>query len=460
MLSIKLFLPISLFISLFILSSFDIFSQTYEVNAFKSYKFAAIEKTELVGRVISISRRKEYKQKIAGNDIRENVAILKLDNVDKLRIGEEIYFVKKDINHEKYSNGFIIGRGKVFSIFSTAFQGTLVQISGFFKNIQKDDFVVRPKNTNNHNEAFILMRKGDTAKTIGDSAKALQYYKDSIEKDKTMPEAYLKLAVLNGYFKEYNNQLTYIREAWSKMDLFEDQDIFLELPGKLLEAETRVLENVNSNDILKINCSYLHNEPQLPCKKIKYAIYLLKEIKKYKTTIPNLKHIFTHDMFIIAHNKGIPKYDFQYFYGKLLYNVYNMLKETSPEKLILWVNNKEDRKQLYEPIFMPYNILNDNKYTDPKEKWDMAYLEGAIYFLQTAHELEPTDLRAAYELIKISQQQLKSGLPNHKKKIYMNLIEHYGHKMLELKPIINQEEINYSIDWNLVKSAVNNLSQF
>ena len=431
----------------------------YDVMAFKGYKPQMTEIMEFIGNVISLSFQYDTKPKINGVDLRKHIATVRLDSIHDVQIGDLIYFVHKDMNHQKYKNGLIIGSGHIQSIFDTAFQGHLIRVVGYFKDIRPGCIAVRIKNTEAKHDAFMLLRKGDTAKSKGDSAAALAYYKKSLEYSSTMPETYLKLANISNYFKEYAGQASYIREAWKHMEQFEHEDLMVELPGKYLESEIRILENPHSTEVLKINCSYLYNERQIPCKKLKYAIFLLKEIKHYKDILPNIQHIFTPANFTMLYDREIPTYDFQYYYGKLLLNIASILAENSVESILLWLDNKQDRQYLYNTILMPYNILSSSKHIEPKDKWDLAYLEGAIYHLQIATELNANDIRAAYELVKLSKKQIESNIDQNKKQVYIDLIEHHARHILEIKPILNQEDLESPINWALIKNLLDTVNK-
>ena len=404
---------------------------------------------EIIGQVISkgLQISNEYKR-IFNYDIRKSTITARLLSHSNLRVGDTIYVVRKDPNHEKYKNGFIIAKGEIFSVFETEFQGWLLKAKGYFSHVQEGFFIAKDKIDDMRKEAYVLLKKGDRARLLKSYAEAFSYYQRSLEYDAQRPETYLKLAALNKELNLPRKTGNYVEEAWKRLNNFEDVNSFLELPGIYLKWQNKNINDHTSQKIRQVDCSHTKKDDQFACKRLKYALYILNEIRQYKKNLDIFRYTLSSSILELLETKGVPDYEFQYNFARLMLTLHDILGRYSPRKVVHWLVKKE-REILYQRIVLAYK---QGKVVEPKRAWDKAYLEAALYHLELAHELNSLDPRAAIKIVEICYNELSKNPPRLKKHNYLSIAKHYGRK---LKGLFQLKGYN----WDTVRSMLDRISQ-
>ncbi len=439
-------------ISLYILVSYHpIDADIDEVHAFRNYTDTRLERMEILGKVIStgyVQHDFQQHRKILDYYTKERMLTVLMGEYQNIRIGDFIYIIEKENDHDRYKNGIIVAKAEVYSVFKTVLQGWLFKAKGNFSQVKAGHFAARLKVNEEHLDALVLLKKGDRASYLGQFSKAIAFYEKSLEKDINKPETYFQLAHVKDKLDIPESSFIYIKKAWERMKRFQDIDLFLKLPGKYLMYYNEAINDDHSRIISIKDCSYVSQEDRTKCYLLRDALLTLKEIRKYKQQLELFRHRLTPEALTLLKTKGIPDYEFQYQFGELLLKIHKYLKDHRPVKVLYWLQ-KEERKTLYEPLYMPYQ---KEKFTKPKKKWDEAYLEAAMYHFQIAHELDPLDGRSAYSILEICYEKIQNGIPTYKKDIYRSLALHYGKKIMNLSP-------KKGYNWPRIRFLLNSISQ-
>ncbi len=449
--NLSLFPPSIRFISLIaLLFVTTIPAKVTKVHVFNHYRGSNLQHMEIIGRVISQGRimNRNYK-KILNYDTREKIITARIDRKESVRLGDKIYVIKKEPNHKQYKDGYIIAEGEVYSLFKTEFQGWLMKARGFFSHVVPGYYIAVDIDKELRNQAYVLLRKGDRSFFLKNYAEALSFYEKSLESDPSKPETYLKLASLSKQLGLNTKTSNYIREAWQRLRNFEDMNAFLELPGVYLASENENIKYHKSEKIKQGNCIHVKTEDQFACKSLKQALFVLKEIHHYKEKLLLLQHTLSPKTLRLLTQKGVPDYEFQYNFAQLLLTIRQILHDYFPRDVIFWLNKKE-RDVLYTKIPLPHRT---KKFVEPKKVWDEAYLQGVLYHLELAHELNPIDPRAAIKIIQLCYDELMKRPPRFKRETYINIAENYGQTLSNLYQI-------KGYNWASVRSILKKISQF
>ena len=417
------------------------------VHAFKNYKGGNLQVMEVIGYVVSTGFRvgNEYK-KILNYDVRENILTARLLSNPGLKIGDTIYVLRKKPDHEKYKDSFIIAKGQVFSTFKTELQGWLLKAKGNFLHVKSGFFVARAKVGNTQKQAYLAFKKGERMRLLKNYSKALVYYQKSLELDPQRPETYLRMANISQELNLSKQAAEYIEEAWSKFRRFEDINLLLELPGIYLKWQNKNIEAHTSQKIRKFDCSHI-NEDQLGCKRLKYALHVLEEIRKYLMSLDIFVDRLPKNTLSSLQTKGIPDYEFQYNFGELFLTIYEILEKHPPRRVVHWLL-KNERDSLYKSTL----LANRKNKIEPKKSWDKAYLEASLHRLESAHDLNPLDPRAAIKILELCYDELQKKPSGIKKSHYISIARHYGRK---LKSLFQLKGYN----WSAVRSMLVRISQ-
>ena len=425
-------------------------AEARDIHAFKNYKGEGVRHMEIIGRVISHSISIEQPtKKILNYDTREKMITARLSDRNRVRVGDQVYIIKKNPNHEEYKNGYIVAKGEVYSIFKTELQGWLVTLKGVFTHVVQGHYIAVEKVRQSRSEAYVLLRKGDRSFFLKDYAEALAFYQSSLAKDQKRPETYLKLANVSEKLGQTAAADRYAREAWERRNHFEDTNAFLELPGIYLASENKNIEYHISERIKQQECSHVKPGNRFSCKSLKQALFVLGEIHGYKKRLMWFEHTLSPETLELLMNKGVPSYEFQYNFAKLMLSIKTILSGHFPRDIVFWLD-KEEREILYQEIHL---LHREKKSVHPKKIWDQAYLEAGLYHLELAHELNPLDPRAAISIIGLCHDELKKRPPRLKRENYVSIAEHYGRKLANLYQL-------KGYDWASVRSMLNNISQF
>ena len=428
----------------------SVFAKEMKVHVFNHYRGGNLRHMEMIGRVISQGKitNRDYK-KILHYDAREKTVTARIYKQNSIRLGDKIYIIKKDSSYKQYKDGYIIAEGEVYSIFKTEFQGWLMKAKGFFSHVVSGYYIAVDIDKESRNQAYVLLRKGDRSFFLKNYAEALSFYQNSLESDPSKPETYLKLASLSKQLDLNTKSDNYIREAWKRLHHFEDTNAFLQLPGIYLAAENKNIQYHTSEKIKQNNCSHVKTENKFVCKSLKQALFVLQEIYRYRKRLFWFQHTLSPETLRLLTQKGVPDYEFQYNFAQLLLTIQQILHDYFPKDIIFWLDKKE-RSVLYTKISLPHR---EKKLVEPKKIWDEAYLQGVLYHLELAHELNPIDPRAAIKIVQLCYDKLLTRPPRLKRETYINIAESYGRTLSNLYQL-------KGYNWSSVRSILKKISQF
>ena len=422
-------------------------ARKYEIHAYRSYEKPRMEKMVLIGQVTARTKvTNSTRRRMLDYDTREMVITGRLYDHENLRLGDKVFLIEKDPEHKKYKNGYVVGEGIIFSIFKTEFQGWMLKANGNFSMVKKGHFIARKDNARAQHEALVLLKQGDKYRSIGDTARALENYNKSIQKDKNRPETYLQLALEQKKLGRNELSRKYLHEAFKRLNKFTDINSALLLPSLYMNAELEYIEAAR--------------DPQVTSSKdirkwqLKKYLALLKDVRHYQSSLTWFRQSFRKDILELLLAKGVPQYDFQFYKAVLFENIYAILKQpysfkvTSHKRILEWLSPAE-REILYHEIKLPGA---QQKFVHPKKAWDEAYFQAAIYHFKLAHdELNHLDTRAAYHIVQMCIQKYRSTSNRILKKDYATWIMHYGSEFLR----VPSKPREMTIVRNLVNSVKN-----
>jgi len=391
---------------------------SYPIHAFYSYQKVHMQKMELIGQVSAFSKILSSKrERLLFYDTREMVITARLYETEGIRLGDKVYVIKKDPDHRKYKNGYIIGEGLVFSIFKTEFQGWMLKASGNFSMVSKGHFIAIPKIGSSRREAWVHYKQGDKYLALGKLSKAFALYKKSLMEDPQRPETYFRLALIGKKIGLQEESYQYLSSAWKRLNKFADVNDVLKLPGIYLEWENQRIEKIS-----------------MASTKLRALLGLLTEIRKYQKQLTWFKHAIAPSILKMLESKGLPDVGFQLEMGKLYQAIHDVL-ESKPVTTVLYWLSKKERHYLYEPLHLPYR---SEPYSHPKRSWDLAFFDAALYHYQLAHELNPLDVRAAFQIIRFCFDQAKKDIPKPKRDSFRALIKHFAAEYLKIPSANNK----------------------
>jgi tetratricopeptide (TPR) repeat protein len=185
---------------------------------------------------------------IVSDKVQDNTsASVRLFNNIGVSIGDVLYIVD--------NNNLIVGKITVTSVFKTSTFGYLAVGSGKLRLVNLGNKVVQRVYNNQMNNAFVYRGKGDISQEIGETGKAISYYKNALTVDKNNPEAHLSLGYiyLNDDMLEYAN--SEFREAEKQIRrLYDNEDRYYLYKGL---SEVRFRQSYFVNTTANLRAKYI-----------------------------------------------------------------------------------------------------------------------------------------------------------------------------------------------------------
>lgn len=211
------------------------------VFAFRAHNSQEAERMIVVGEVVSIEKAELLESKPSPDlnlDTRPDNVVVKVLNPKGIRVGQTLYLVEKDPNHQKYRNGNIVGQIKVRSIFDTTFFGKQLRGEGFTRLIEdRPVTVVRKLESADTKKALNFKKKGDSYLYRGDLGRAMKEYRRSIGLDAKLPDSHYALGSV--YRKDNSMGLVSVLAeyslAWKYRDNFSGRRIKFQFYRDYLE---------------------------------------------------------------------------------------------------------------------------------------------------------------------------------------------------------------------------------
>jgi Flp pilus assembly protein TadD len=277
--------------------------------------------------------------------VQENTsASARLYNNIGVSLGDILYIV--DINN------LIVGKMTVSSIFKTDTFGYLVVGTGKLRLVNVGDRVVVRVYHNEKNNAFVYRGKGDISQELGESGKAISYYKNALNVDRNNPEAHLSLGYiyLNDDMLEYAN--SEFKEAEKQIRrLYDNEDRYYLYKG-LTEVRFR-------------QSYYIKTTANLRAKSIKEGI---EYSKKALNIYPDSKEV-------------------NYYLGIFYYRNTESLEVLAKDQLLKAVSLDENNVEAFIALAELYD-KHDNK-------------EKAITYAEQVLKIDPANDRAKYIIKKL-----------------------------------------------------------
>jgi len=153
---------------------------------------------ELKGKIILISANYKNMSDVADKIKDKTTASIRLFNKIGIEIGDVLYSID--------NNNLINGKISVTSIFYTKTLGYIMLGNGNLRLVNSGDRVVKRIIDHNTKNAFVSKGKGDYYREIGETGKAISFYKSALEVDKGNAEAHISLGYiyLNDDMFEYS----------------------------------------------------------------------------------------------------------------------------------------------------------------------------------------------------------------------------------------------------------------
>lgn len=189
----------------------------------------------IIGEVVGVEKASEIegkpKKMLIDLDTRPDTVTIKVIRNPGIKIGQTLYLVEKNADHDSFKNGNIVGQIKVVSIYKTTFFGQQLRAEGHLRliedKIMTDDnimTVAMPIESERLQEAIVTKKQGDYFATKGDFSSALTYYKKSIRLDENYPDAHYALAKLHNTDGEgYISAAFEFSLAWAHKDKFQNE---------------------------------------------------------------------------------------------------------------------------------------------------------------------------------------------------------------------------------------------
>ncbi|MBE7413221.1 MAG: tetratricopeptide repeat protein [Leptospiraceae bacterium] len=189
---------------LFLCTIFPIFSiskKDYTIYAFWDKATQVSTKMKVIGETVSIEKAAVFETKADSSlnvDTRPDVVTVNVHSNPGIRIGQTLYLIEKDSDHNAIKDGNIVGQIEVKSIFKTTFFGLQLRGEGYLRLIEgRLVFVAMPVESGNQELAILKKKEGDYFVAIGDKANAIKTYKKAISIDPIYPEAHFALGKLH-----------------------------------------------------------------------------------------------------------------------------------------------------------------------------------------------------------------------------------------------------------------------
>ncbi len=156
---------------------------------------------KVIGETASIEKAAVFDSKADSSlnvDTRPDVVTVNIYTNPGIRIGQTLYLIEKDSDHNALRDGNIVGQIEVKSIFKTAFFGLQLRGEGYLRLIEdRLVFVAMPLELENQEIAVLKKKEGDHFFATGDKASAIKAYKKAISIDSIYPEAHFALGRLH-----------------------------------------------------------------------------------------------------------------------------------------------------------------------------------------------------------------------------------------------------------------------
>lgn len=172
------------------------------VYAFRSATDLNHIKMAIIGETISIEKASVFATKPEYNmmnlDIRPDMVTIKVLYNPGIRVGQTLYLLEKNHNHDAYKDGNIVGQIKVVSVFKTSFFGERLRGEGYLRLIENKPMTAAMElHSEKLHDAIIVKKQGDYFVKKGDIGNAILSYKKSIQLDNNFPDAHYALAKLH-----------------------------------------------------------------------------------------------------------------------------------------------------------------------------------------------------------------------------------------------------------------------
>lgn len=391
--------------------SSEAFAKTIPIYAFRSYNNTQALELEIIGQVKSKSfSMQEESWRLLNFDTRPMVLTAGLIDPESIRMGDKVYIVEKDPDHQRYKNGYIVGQAEVYSVFNTEFQGWMMRASGNLAMVKTGHYVAIERYREERKDAQLIYARAEREIVRGNKAEAFALFRQSLQLDPERPETYLRLAELSDLAESTQMRLEYLQQAWQRSMRFGEAEDLLILPGLYIEARLHIMRSLDEEQ------------------RLKGMLALLAEVRDYQHRLQVFETSFSGEVLKMLHEKGIPDAEYQYQMGRLYASLSGILEENSLRKVVGWLSPQE-RNILYERISLPYRNEPEE---DPQKSWDRAYIFAAIYHYELSHELNPMNTQSALALVRLSYRELNKELPQNKREYFSDILEHYGSQFLNV----------------------------
>ncbi|MEM7180990.1 MAG: tetratricopeptide repeat protein [Spirochaetota bacterium] len=200
------------------------------VYAFKSATDLNHIKMTIIGETISIEKASVFETKPEYNmmnlDIRPDTVTIKVLYNPGIRVGQILYLLEKNPNHDAYKDGNIVGQVKVVSIYKTSFFGERLRGEGYLRLIENKPMTVAMEvHSAKRQDAIIVKKQGDYFARKGDVANAILSYKKAIKLVPQYPDAHHALALLHNTKGEgYISAGFEFLQAWKHRSKFREKN--------------------------------------------------------------------------------------------------------------------------------------------------------------------------------------------------------------------------------------------
>lgn len=197
-------------------AEFKTADNNYKTTAFYSQGDSTGWKVAIKGKVLSYSEKSEIeKDDLLGRAMDKSKALVRLYNKDGVKEGDTLYIIN--------SNNLVVGKLLVRSIAKSE-MGYLLVGYGNFRLSSIDDRVVQRIEDENSKYAYIYKSRGDYFFNSGESGKAINEYKKSIEYDRGNPEAHLSLGTIYMDQKLFQFAFREFLESYKNISRLYDND--------------------------------------------------------------------------------------------------------------------------------------------------------------------------------------------------------------------------------------------
>jgi tetratricopeptide (TPR) repeat protein len=198
---------------------------------------------ELKGKIMVLGADLKVDSAVADKVQEHTSASARLYNNIGISLGDVLYIVD--------DNSLIVGKMKVTSVYKTDTFGYLVIGAGKLRLVNVGNRVVQRVSSDQNTNAFVYRGKGDISQDIGETGKAISYYKNALTVDRNNPEAHLSLGFiyLNDDMLEYaNNEF---KEAEKQERRLYDNEDKYQLYKGLTEVRFKQAYYIKTTNVLR-----------------------------------------------------------------------------------------------------------------------------------------------------------------------------------------------------------------